>query len=211
MNSRILVYVILQVVLLKSICDGKRTRRKREHHKRAKLHLEDCGGPHKLVRLVSLHAHPLPIMSPGKLRVSFRLHIAKQLPETIMLNVTVNKYLFGFAFAVPCIDDTIGTCSYHNICQHLSKRYESTCTCPRQMVKFGVPCTCPFKPGNYKMHNIGFHIPKLHGMAALMAQGEYDLRASLVDEKTGIELGCAYTKFSMKRKKPKGGGWFFGK
>ncbi|XP_064637237.1 ganglioside GM2 activator-like [Lineus longissimus] len=202
------VLVIIQAVWVEAAC-GKRSRRKREHKH---LHYEDCGSnPSNPIHFLHLAAHPMPIITPGRLRLSFRINITEQLPANLMLNVTVIKRIFGFEFQVPCIEGRYGTCIYRDVCNSLNSRFESNCDCPNPLLLNGIPCTCPIQPGDYRMNNVDIHIPKLDGMLGTLAQGDYQVRAQIQDDITREQLGCISMKVSLRKRKERRSGWFFGR
>ncbi|CAH1776874.1 unnamed protein product [Owenia fusiformis] len=191
--------VILEIILTEG----------RKRHSRAHKQLEysDCGdGPNKAVFINHAIADPLPIVSPGKLRVSAGVNITRALPYSMYLDLTVTKYFLGLPFLLPCINGIVGTCEYRNMCSYLEIFKGGNC--PRVLQDQGLPCTCPVQPGTYKVKDVNLKIPKLEGISSLLAQGEYEITAKLMDDVTRGELGCIKIKFTMKRRKKKSG-WFF--
>ncbi|KAK2188559.1 hypothetical protein NP493_128g01020 [Ridgeia piscesae] len=71
------------------------------------LKYQDCGSnPDRPIQIVEIDARPLPIRSPGKLKLSATINITEPLPEHINVDVSISKYFLGMPFKIPC---------YHNI------------------------------------------------------------------------------------------------
>ncbi|XP_076446909.1 ganglioside GM2 activator-like [Babylonia areolata] len=176
-------------------------RRKRE---KATLRFSDCGtDPHRPIRFLAVKAHPIPVIVPGTLYVTMAGNVTYDLPRRLTVELSIMKYIFGFAITVPCLKGRIGSCTYENICASL-ERFERR-RCPRSLRRHGLPCHCPFRAGEFSVHDLPLNVPKVHGYAASLLNGDYRLTLSVYDEEH-IQLGCLELKFSMKKRHR---GWLF--
>ncbi|XP_005100086.1 ganglioside GM2 activator [Aplysia californica] len=96
-----------------------------------------------------------------------------------------------------------GPGTYENIC-HSLETYESM-GCPRAMRHHGLYCYCPFTAGKFHFKNLPVNMPKVHGFAGALLNGDYELELRIHEEE-GDELGCLHIKFSMKKRNR---GWLF--
>lgn len=64
--------------------------------------------PDRPIHVVSVKTKPGIVRSPGRLKLSVRLNVTKQLPYNIAMEVSMSKYMFGVPFKIPCYDN-VGT------------------------------------------------------------------------------------------------------
>ncbi|WAR00418.1 hypothetical protein MAR_024790, partial [Mya arenaria] len=62
------------------------------------------------LQFYDVKAHPVPIVTPGTLYVSFRGNITYDLPRDISFELGLVKYFIGIPFPLPCFDSSLGSC-----------------------------------------------------------------------------------------------------
>ncbi|CAL1534866.1 unnamed protein product, partial [Lymnaea stagnalis] len=157
----------------------------------------------KAINFDYAHATPMPVIVPGTLYVTLSGNLTSDLPRRVNVYINIKKYFFGFPFSVPCFSDGIGSCSYENICRQL-EQYEAT-GCPKALRHFGIPCHCPFSPGHFNITHLPINVPRIHGLATTLVNGDYQLELRIIEE-DGPELGCLRVNFSLKKRHR---GWLF--
>jgi hypothetical protein len=65
--------------------------------------------PDRPLRFYDVKAHPIPIITPGTLYVSFKGNISRDLPRTIAIELGLVKYFVGIPFPLPCFDNRLGS------------------------------------------------------------------------------------------------------
>ncbi|XP_050416839.1 ganglioside GM2 activator [Patella vulgata] len=176
-------------------------RKKREKNM---FKFSDCGtNPNRPIYFTQVSASPMPIIIPGTLYVSLSGNITYDLPRRLSLEISITKYFFGVPFMIPCINSYIGSCTYDNICARF-EQYESS-GCPRSLWGYGIQCHCPVAATDFSIKKIPVNVPKIHGFAAPLINGNYALTVSILGENR-VELGCLEVKFSMKKRHR---GWIF--
>nr|KAG5705442.1 hypothetical protein BaRGS_004569 [Batillaria attramentaria] len=66
-------------------------------------------------------------------------------------------------------------------------------------------CHCPFLAGPFSVHNLALNVPRVHGYAGSLLNGDYKLVLTILGEQR-VQLGCLELKFSMKKRHR---GWLF--
>ncbi|XP_067662986.1 ganglioside GM2 activator-like [Haliotis asinina] len=182
-------------------CAVVSARRKRE---RTILRFADCGKENnRPIHFYDVKASPMPVIIPGTLYVSFTGNVTEDLPRRVSVELSIMKYFFGIPFMIPCFDNHIGSCTYDNICHRLEKYEQSGC--PKTLRAYNVQCHCPFQAGDFTVSRVPVNVPKIHGFAGALINGDYELVLSILDENRS-QLGCLELKFSMKKRHR---GWLF--
>ncbi|XP_052797043.1 ganglioside GM2 activator-like isoform X2 [Mya arenaria] len=195
-----LLWTLIVLASIPAVICGK-GRRKRE---KPGLKFADCGSEvDRPLQFYDVKAHPVPIVTPGTLYVSFRGNITYDLPRDISFELGLVKYFIGIPFPLPCFDSSLGSCTYHDICDNL-KHYEYA-GCPRSLRQYGLQCSCPFKSGEFNVKNLPLNIPKIRGFARAFIRGDYGLKLRVLDSES-TELGCLQLEFSVKKRYR---GWLF--
>ncbi|XP_060590967.1 ganglioside GM2 activator-like isoform X1 [Ruditapes philippinarum] len=198
-----ILWTFVAIVIFAKEIQCRRGRKKRDKYG---LKFSDCGAdPDRPLRFYDVKAHPIPIITPGTLYVSFKGNISRDLPRTIAIELGLVKYFVGIPFPLPCFDNRLGSCSYYNICDNLQK-YELL-GCPKTIKQYGVQCSCPFKAGEFNVRNLPLNIPKVRGFARafIRVRGDYGLTLRILDDDS-TELGCLRLGFSVKKRYK---GWLF--
>lgn len=65
--------------------------------------------PDRLIHFHEVKAHPMPIIVPGTLYVTFAGNFTSDLPRRLTVELNIMKYFFGFPFSVPCLKGGIGS------------------------------------------------------------------------------------------------------
>jgi hypothetical protein len=69
------------------------------------------------------------------------------------------------------MENNIGSCTYENICEMLSKIVE----CPIRASADSLPCLCPFLKSDYSIENFPIQI------SSKIPEGKYRIRADFTD------------------------------
>ncbi|KAL8604031.1 hypothetical protein ACOMHN_024856 [Nucella lapillus] len=139
----------------------------------------NCLAPAKeLLVINSLTLTPDPLVFPGPLSVSFDATVKSTIDTPLKAVVYLGKKIGSTWIKIPCIGN-IGSCTYDDLCQVLSGIGQ----CPDPFVKAGVPCTCPFKAGSYKLPSASFDVE-----SAIFPSGDYHGQANLT--MNGQAVGC---------------------
>ncbi|XP_064637910.1 phospholipid-transporting ATPase VD-like [Lineus longissimus] len=147
------------------------------------LSWRNCGAATDPLQLKNLTISPDPVKLPGKITVSAGLTLKSDAKSPIKVSLTLKKKVFGVWIEIPCIDN-VGSCVYEDVCDMLPKT-----PCPDPLVKYGIPCHCPFKSGSYYLPSYTFdvsgNIPKF------LESGDYQVQANLGG------IGCIYATVSL--------------
>ncbi|KAL4230947.1 Ganglioside GM2 activator [Mactra antiquata] len=198
---KILWTLVAVIVLISKEIQCSKARRKRDKYG---LKFTDCGADtDRPLRFHDVKAHPVPIITPGTLYVSFNGNITQDLPDTLAIELGLVKYFVGIPFPLPCFDSRLGSCVYHNICDNLHE-YEHI-GCPKTLKQYGLQCNCPFRAGEFNVRNLPLNIPKVRGFARAFIRGDYGLTLRVLSEDSK-ELGCLRLGFSVKKRFR---GWLF--
>lgn len=61
--------------------------------------------PDRPIRILYVGATPMPVRSPGKLRLSFQINVTHALPETVAMDISIVKYFYKLPFKIPCYNN----------------------------------------------------------------------------------------------------------
>ncbi|PVD34726.1 hypothetical protein C0Q70_06003 [Pomacea canaliculata] len=118
------------------------SRRKRE---KATLTFSDCGSdPDRLIHFHEVKAHPMPIIVPGTLYVTFAGNFTSDLPRRLTVELNIMN-------------------TYDNVCASL-ERFEGR-RCPRSLRQRGLQCHCPFLAGHFAVSDLPLNVPRVKGYA----------------------------------------------
>lgn len=141
----------------------------------------DCSSSSSLVQVKSVTLIPDPLSLPGNVTLAFNADVVTDLPTTISVDLIVEKKIGFFWLTIPCVDH-IGSCKLENICS-------TTLPCPEVFPKYGIPCQCPIKKGNYNLPssplNVNVGVPS----------GEYRVTANVHSQSTNI--GCIHVEVAI--------------
>lgn len=96
--------------------------------------------------VMNLTIGPSPIRIPGNVSIGVGMRIRRQLSPPAFTRIRIMKQIAFFWFDLPCIDE-VGTCDYDDLCS-LWPFFQS---CPSAFTRNNIPCSCPFKVGDYKL------------------------------------------------------------
>lgn len=148
---------------------------------------KNCGQETDIGQIDSLALAPDPIKLPGNITLSFAGGLHSSLTAPLSADVKVEKKVL-FWIEVPCIEN-VGSCSYDDICQIIS-----TMGCPPVFMKYGIPCQCPVKAGNYKANHAELYLnPK--GIPSWAEDGEY--RATITVRQGTRQVICLSVQLSL--------------
>ncbi|KAK2175585.1 hypothetical protein NP493_724g01007 [Ridgeia piscesae] len=132
-----------------------------------------CGSKTDAIQIKTLSVAPDPIKLPGNITLAFSGSINSPDPITspIEMELTIKKKLFVW-ITIPCIDH-VGSCTYPDICSQ-----SNASSCPPAFKKYGIPCSCPIKPGNYNLPPTVMALPK-ENMPGWLSEGDYKVEVRL--------------------------------
>lgn len=166
--------------------------------------LTDCAKNRSraLLTFPTAHTHPYPIVLPGNLEVSASLRVNRDIlpSSSIALDLTIQRYLGFFWFTIPCISN-VGSCWYNDACTLFGTDRQND-DCAAQFADHNLPCSCPFLAGTYSMPSSVFEVPELTGAFSWLANGDYRVKARLVDTTSSEELACQFLTASLSDGRP---------
>ncbi|XP_014662989.1 PREDICTED: ganglioside GM2 activator-like [Priapulus caudatus] len=147
-----------------------------------------CGGESDSLVLNKLDVKPDPIHIPGTAKVDFSGLVRETASGPIKAVLTIEKKELIW-LTIPCVDN-VGSCTYNDICPMLP----SICDQIPALRKYGIPCTCPIRPGNYQMPLTDVKIPD-EGIPSFLENGKYKARMEL--SRSGKQIACYALHFSL--------------
>jgi len=150
----------------------------------------NCGSATDTIQVKSLTLSPDPIVIPGSVNVSLDATITADIEAPTELKLVVKKKEFGVFIEIPCIDN-LGSCTYKNPCELLSKF-----PCPEVFKEHGFNCKCPIKKNVYKLPPSSVKLPSIK--LPSFADGEIKIQATLMQGSK--RLGCYEVDTSLKVK-----------
>ncbi|XP_062571499.1 uncharacterized protein LOC134263570 [Saccostrea cucullata] len=171
---------------------------------------------HQAIKVHSANVSPTPVQIPGPLYVSFTVFVLKQieLGTEIRFDVTRHSTL-GYDIHVSCLFFPLERCTL-DVCSifEISANTANTTNTTRQIIKMfesvRVSTHCPVAIQHITIVDYRIDIPKLDGLAKYLVPGDYTVKATVLHQATGIELGCFRFSISLKEK-PKDYGWLLGR
>lgn len=146
----------------------------------------NCGSASDPVQLKQLQVTPDPVLINGNITLTLNAYLDRFLDEPISASVKVERKMGWFWVKIPCLEN-LGSCNYKDVCQ-LSP-FVAPEPCPDPFPRFGLPCRCPVKKGQYKVRGGVFSIPELiKYIPAWLVSGDYYIHATA--QKKGVSLGC---------------------
>lgn len=149
---------------------------------------KSCGPESQLVEILNLTITPSPLVFPGVMSFGFDVifHDAIKSDSSVAAKVLLEyRRGTGIWIPIPCIGQ-IGSCTYTDICA-LTKAIP----CPADLQQKGIPCTCPFNKGEYKLDHYDVEID-----AAVFLAGNYQGQINLNDKDKG-QIACYKINFSI--------------
>ncbi|KAH9487553.1 Ganglioside GM2 activator [Bulinus truncatus] len=149
---------------------------------------KSCGPSDQLVDIQKLMIKPSPLYFPGNLSFGFDIIFHDTVDEDASVSVSV-KLQFnkgsGSWITIPCIGQ-IGSCTYDDFCT-LTKIIQ----CPQDLKQKGIPCTCPFNKGEYKIDNYNVEVD-----AEVFLSGIYQADVTITDSSKG-QIACYVVNFTI--------------
>merc|ERR1719334_369144 len=163
--------------------------------------VEDCSANGKSVFRVNearLTEDGGPVTAPGKISVWLDAELTQPL-EAFDLDLKLYKWAMGQPAEIPCVPKAVGplphvgSCLYKDVCAIMAAFWkDKSCMPPLQ-------CGCPLKPQRYALpFPISMDVPSLPGNYIQLAEGTYEVRARLLDSKTGEELSCTRVRATLE-------------
>ncbi|CAC5391679.1 GM2A [Mytilus coruscus] len=165
----------------------------------ANLKYTDCNSNHALLHVDSVRLNPYPPQIPGDLTASGHLVLGRNVSGNIELQVSIHKKAI-FWIPVPCVSG-FGSCTY-DFCGMLSSTFNinGQLSCPPQMAKQNLPCTCPVQAGTYTLKPDVWTIPPVPSLLSWLTSGDYKVDAKLVNKDSGEIIGCYNTQITFSHK-----------
>ncbi len=98
----------------------------------------------------------------------------------------MEKKVAGFWVKVPCVDN-VGSCTYSPTCAQFID------LCQKYLVKYSIPCVCPFPAGTYAINDAVFDIT---GHLPPGASGEFRITADI--HASSGHIGCLHVDADLK-------------
>ncbi|XP_071426564.1 ganglioside GM2 activator-like isoform X2 [Pithys albifrons albifrons] len=156
---------------------------------------ENCG-PNDPVVVQSLSLSPDPIRFPGRLTVSARVSVQKNVTSPVWVKLSVKKYVVFFWTPLPCINN-IGSCTYNDFCEVIDMIFQPGVPCPNELTNNGIPCHCPFKKGSSSLPVSDFDMPDVE-LPSRLTSVNYCVHVVLSNG--GDDLTCLKMELSLKAK-----------
>lgn len=155
---------------------------------------ENCGKEDAPAGIKALSLQPDPMRIPGELKASGTGFTTVNLTAPLMVKVDMEMKLLGMWVNVPCIHQ-IGSCVYEDACDVLNHLFPPDQPCPEQLAKYGLPCHCPIKAGEYTLPKSTFFLsPDIFPIVVI--SGKYRLKGLLMKHQQ--ELACLKVSFAFK-------------
>ncbi|OPL21199.1 hypothetical protein AM593_10784, partial [Mytilus galloprovincialis] len=163
------------------------------------LKYTDCNSNQALLHVDSVSLNPYPPQIPGDLRASGHLVLGRNISGHIELQVSIHKHAI-FWIPVPCVSG-FGSCTY-DFCSMLNTAFNvnGQISCPPQMAKQNLPCTCPIQAGTYTLNPDVWVIPTLPSLLSWLSSGDYKVDAKLVNKDSGEIIACYNTQIAFAHK-----------
>ncbi|KAK3602898.1 hypothetical protein CHS0354_018763 [Potamilus streckersoni] len=158
----------------------------------AHFNWSDCGPADRKIHISNLRIDPVPVKLPGPMTVTLEGTIDGTLPVDVTMDANVKKWTLGHWATLPCLHN-VGTCHYDNPCDFLNTF--ATNGCPQQLIKNGLPCTCPFAPERLHMTRELFNVTQIPDTYSRFVEGSY--RYHLEVKQAGHIIGCLDADITM--------------
>ncbi|KAK3788797.1 hypothetical protein RRG08_029245 [Elysia crispata] len=147
-----------------------------------------CGPADQLIEVRNLTLGPSPFSFPGTLNFGFDIvfHDTISSDTKVKADLKLQVNTQGTWIDIPCIDN-IGSCTYDDLCSILQK-----IQCPADLQKQGIPCSCPFNKGEYKLQKYSVTID-----ASVFLAGDYKAKAVLTNSTKG-QIACYQISFTVE-------------
>ncbi|KAK6976836.1 ganglioside GM2 activator [Biomphalaria glabrata] len=149
---------------------------------------KSCGPADQLVDIRNLTILPSPLYFPGPLSFGFDILFHDSVEEDASVSATI-KLQFNTGgstwITIPCIQG-IGSCTYDNFCS-----LTEAIPCPEELKQKGIPCTCPFNKGEYKLDIFEVDVD-----AAVFPSGNYQAQVTITDSNKG-QIACYVVTFTV--------------
>ncbi|XP_022329622.1 uncharacterized protein LOC111128341 [Crassostrea virginica] len=174
---------------------------------------------HQALKVYSASAHPMPVLTPGNLHLSFNAAVLQQIEPGAALQFEITRHTsLGVDVHIPCVGG-LGSCildgcsivdnlvngtreGQRDLGRQLKKMFESV----------GIFTQCPIAVQNITISDYTIHIGELDPALNLFADGDYTIQATVLQPSTGIQLGCFSFDATLKRKTTgHSGGWLLGR
>ncbi|XP_071137086.1 protein lin-12-like [Mytilus edulis] len=160
----------------------------------------DCSSNQALLHFDSVKLNPYPPIIPGNITVSGHLVLGRNISGHIELQVSIHVHAI-FWIPVPCVSG-FGSCTY-DLCSMLSSRFNvnGQLSCPPQLEKQNLPCTCPIQAGTYTLNPNVWTIPPLPSILSYLSSGNHILvDVKLVNKDSGEIMGCYNIQITFAHK-----------
>lgn len=170
------------------------------------------------LKVYSASAHPMPVLTPGNLHISFSAEVLRQIEPGAVLSFDITRHTsLGLDAHIPCVGG-IGSCvldgcsvvdtlingtrqGQRDLGNQLKKMFESV----------GIFTSCPIAVQNVTITNYAIHIGDLDPALNVIADGDYTIRTTVLQPSTGVQFGCFEFDATLKRKSTPGQGWLLGR
>jgi ganglioside GM2 activator len=151
---------------------------------------KNCGAATDPTKLNSLSVTPDPIVLGQNITVIASGYLSEDVSGSgFSVALDIYKSVFGVWVYIPCVDN-VGSCTIPDICSVLKPRSD----CP--VAKWGIPCNCPFKAGNYQIPSPGFSVHLKNPDLSWLTDGDFMVQATVTDP-NGNRMICLQVTASI--------------
>ncbi|RUS78016.1 hypothetical protein EGW08_014233 [Elysia chlorotica] len=149
---------------------------------------DSCGPADQLVEVRNLTLGPSPFTFPGTLKFGFDIvfHDTISADDKVAADLKLQINARGVWIDIPCIGN-VGSCQYDDLCSILNR-----IQCPADLQEQGIPCSCPFNKGEYKLQKYSVTID-----ASVFLAGDYKAKAVLSESSKG-QIACYEISFTVE-------------
>lgn len=149
---------------------------------------KDCGKKSYPVHVNNIILSPEKLKFPGNITFGFNGKLDMTVTAPLKLSLTV-KQKWGFLWIKAPCKDQVGSCTYDNVCEILSK-----IDCPAILTKYGIPCHCPFAKGTYNLPPTTLYVNK--PLPKIVDNSKVSVKAVLKQGSTTV--ACTQLQVSFK-------------
>ena len=158
----------------------------------------DCGS--RNARINRLSVEPMPIIQPGKGRVSLALAANENIQGVVKLNLNIVRTVSGIKLPVRCYvvnGEQVGSCSYPDLCTLAKRLFQfGPADCPAQLRQYGIDCNCPVNINKRDLDiDMDVTIPSAPEYASWLSTGDFDVK---LVASVGTMSACYNIQFSVK-------------
>ncbi|XP_019614496.1 PREDICTED: ganglioside GM2 activator-like [Branchiostoma belcheri] len=159
-----------------------------------KFSWHNCGSADDPVKVKDVTLTPDPVKLPGEVKTGFTAQLLKTVDKPIKAALVIKKKVLFAWIEVPCVD-SVGSCTYTDLCAKIPGK--PTDACPPPLSTYNIPCHCPFKAGNYTLPPSNFDLPSIGSLPEWLEEGDYSVQATISSNST--RLACYRAELSLTK------------